>query len=723
MPLYNLQAHNVMTNVIVDAGTDAKIAKFQRRGIVLIDLVSLEPVEVWGDLLSCTGRNSVNISADDHQSSAVQISAFPGTPSGRAHTLERHLTADSSIVPAKQKPVDSSYLSVAHAQPQHHNPKNFGPAATSDIDSDSTPTLPTPQPQFLGQSKRNIFGKLFQTSSNKKLAVLSDASSISASVVSSQPPGELPKTMSKPSFQQKHGSSLSARKPEKTHTRNTSLTAFASPFKSALKNNKPKLSWIAGSSSSSSLNVNNPLDGQGVGLGITSTGVGGVGEKAIPSPNVSASSLAATSEGFESGGVIHNSSSTTPQVLLYPPTHTHQSSPCSAIFQTQLQQLQSRPPVLGIQPTYVSALGSTSLLGPGDIKKSKALMYVWLVKKWLKRSTHHDEHGLSFPNVTSRGGIFSGLSTKGREEEQHVHPDEPGAGIEVRFEWKRGKVRGSGRGRKRRVKSDEVEGGGLGKKRSIATMREWDDFEDPEEYCLERAPTDKSWDSKSGKKRLSSLSAKSGHSTGSGVGELGPEDGTSRRALRQLKSAVVPGLDVSESPERGDGRDGGEDSDPEDSETPWVCTLKINRTVPSFSMSSDFSSRSRKGSGAKEVLKLKVGTLSPMPHHPKVVAMLKVPFPLPDVEVERLNLRRRVPGSIPGQGGVNELGEARRPLSTSQDPTSSESNQADVYKGLEFSAEELKDIVCSTALWLIVRQGTGGVGRINRKGDGWKLRS
>lgn len=28
LPLYNLQAHNVMTNVIVDVGTDPKIAKF-----------------------------------------------------------------------------------------------------------------------------------------------------------------------------------------------------------------------------------------------------------------------------------------------------------------------------------------------------------------------------------------------------------------------------------------------------------------------------------------------------------------------------------------------------------------------------------------------------------------------------------------------------------------------------------------------------------------------
>src|SRR6266576_670183 len=49
VPLYNLQAHNVLPNVIVDAGTDTKIAKFQKRGIELIDLALFEPVEVWPD--------------------------------------------------------------------------------------------------------------------------------------------------------------------------------------------------------------------------------------------------------------------------------------------------------------------------------------------------------------------------------------------------------------------------------------------------------------------------------------------------------------------------------------------------------------------------------------------------------------------------------------------------------------------------------------------------
>lgn len=32
---------------------------------------------------------------------------------------------------------------------------------------------------------------------------------------------------------------------------------------------------------------------------------------------------------------------------------------------------------------------------------------------------------------------------------------------------------------------------------------------------------------------------------------------------------------------------------------------------------------------------------SPTPHHPKVVALFKVPFPLPDVVVDKLQVRRR----------------------------------------------------------------------------------
>ena len=44
-------------------------------------------------------------------------------------------------------------------------------------------------------------------------------------------------------------------------------------------------------------------------------------------------------------------------------------------------------------------------------------------------------------------------------------------------------------------------------------------------------------------------------------------------------------------------------------------------------------------------------------------------------------------------------------------------------EGLVLTAEEIKDVVSSTAMWLVVREGFGGVGRVNRKGDGgWRIR-
>ncbi|KAH9957771.1 hypothetical protein BC827DRAFT_1269966 [Russula dissimulans] len=41
---------------------------------------------------------------------------------------------------------------------------------------------------------------------------------------------------------------------------------------------------------------------------------------------------------------------------------------------------------------------------------------------------------------------------------------------------------------------------------------------------------------------------------------------------------------------------------------------------------------------------------------------------------------------------------------------------------LVLTEEEIKDVVSSTGLWLVVRRDIGGVGRISRKGDGWPMR-
>ncbi|KAH7872512.1 uncharacterized protein C8R40DRAFT_1052374 [Lentinula edodes] len=144
--------------------------------------------------------------------------------------------------------------------------------------------------------------------------------------------------------------------------------------------------------------------------------------------------------------------------------------------------------------------------------------------------------------------------------------------------------------------------------------------------------------------------------------------------------------------------DDGNDSDPEDSETPWTCTLKARHLgVAGLPRSSPSPSTSTP-------IKVKIATLSPMPHHPKVVAMLKVPYPLPDLEVQTMSIRKR-PIGLPGA-----------PLNQRSDPGSP-------AMGLVFRAEEIKDVVCSTGIWVVVREGFGGVGKVSRKGDGWRIRA
>ncbi|TFY55585.1 hypothetical protein EVG20_g9268, partial [Dentipellis fragilis] len=156
IPLYNLQAHNVMTNVIVDAGTDAKVARFMKRGLELIGLAVLEPVEVFGTSSSfairapgpaSSGSARTSIDAQD-----LRVSPRPGE-----HPLPH---AEGPHTPT------SSSLSVSSAGYDH-------------ADSMKTPTGPSisqaaQQQQPTGAKK--IFGKLFKrkdsqapTSSNRNL--------------------------------------------------------------------------------------------------------------------------------------------------------------------------------------------------------------------------------------------------------------------------------------------------------------------------------------------------------------------------------------------------------------------------------------------------------------------------------------------------------------------------------------------------------------------------
>lgn len=193
----------------------------------------------------------------------------------------------------------------------------------------------------------------------------------------------------------------------------------------------------------------------------------------------------------------------------------------------------------------------------------------------------------------------------------------------------------------------------------------------------------------------------SGGELGAGPGRkdkdrLSPEKaGKENNRLSMISHTTSTTDSQSHSPPAEAGNDSGDESDPEDSETPWTCALAVKRIpVPP---PASFPSSGTPSPPADPGIRIKVGTLSPTPHHPKVVSMLKIPYPLPDIEVDRVVVRRRTPNNnmSPGNPGA----------------------------GLVLTAEEIKDVISCTGLWLVVREGFGGVGRVGRKGDGWRLRA
>jgi hypothetical protein len=160
--------------------------------------------------------------------------------------------------------------------------------------------------------------------------------------------------------------------------------------------------------------------------------------------------------------------------------------------------------------------------------------------------------------------------------------------------------------------------------------------------------------------------------------------------------------------------DDGDESEPEDSETPWNCTLILSRVgvEGGGSMSPAAAAAAAAADGpSSHYTRVRVATFSPTPHHPKVVALLKVPFPLPDIIVDRLQVCRRT---------VSAQGIARPSWNVTNGGGGGGGDEPD---GLVLTAEEIKDIVSSTGLWLVVREGIGGVGKVSRKGDGWRIRA
>jgi len=404
-----------------------------------------------------------------------------------------------------------------------------------------------------------------------------------------------------------------------------------------------------------------------------------------------------------------------------------------------------QPTVLGIQPT----LDATSYPPQG-----RPSAYVWTVTKWLKGSPE----GL-LGNVK---GIFNGDKSIRDEPMGELERQ-----VEVRFEWTRSERGGKKKSRRAGTDGTEITVGlavGAGSKN--ASRR------NSVALTNSNNPSVDSLRDKEKKVRRSSVV----EGVQAGLRLIPKRSMESARSKSSKRpGSITTNTTASETGEGDDevsrSREGdGEESDPEDSEVPWTCTLHVVKkptgaplspttNTPSGSRFSQRSGQQRNLSGSltpgpttpqqqqqqalgvqptqpqiasllqgpppPQQIKLKVATVSPTPHHPKVVSLLKIPFPLPDIEVSSVNVRKRIVTPVgiarPVETYSSTVGNGTGNLnmqSFSLNGTGSKPKDT----GLVLTAEEIKDVVASTALWLVVREAMGGVGRGKRKGDGWKLR-
>ncbi|GJJ14029.1 hypothetical protein Clacol_008286 [Clathrus columnatus] len=348
------------------------------------------------------------------------------------------------------------------------------------------------------------------------------------------------------------------------------------------------------------------------------------------------------------------------------------------------------PAVLGLTPMLSS---------PVNQPIGRCFKHVWVLRRWLKTD---NDNGLT--GIIRKVGREASMYGVGRVGEQ-------GADWIIRFEWSRSKSKQE-KAASRSAKRESMDAS-LSRRRSQTHSRRSSALVNPEEAAAASSSNS------SPKNKLDSLRMSRPEENTDGL-DVQP----SKRSASHSRP-TTPSANHSEEDSPGD-HDKDYESDPEDSETPWVCYLVItpasseDTTTPlkkglghTRSRSQDVSSIGRSDtrpigfpqtSVPPTPLKIKVATLSPAPHHPKVVCQLRVTFPLPDVEVERGAMKKRV--LLPD-------GSTRSTLS----PDRINSPQA-----LTLSAEEIKDVICCTAFWVVVREAIGGVGKVNRKGDGFRLR-
>ncbi|KAF5345988.1 hypothetical protein D9757_014361 [Collybiopsis confluens] len=679
IPLYNLQAHNVMTNTIVDAGTDAKIAKFTRKGLEMIDLAIMEIVEVWPAPSGVTtsnngnGTGSARASLDEGPRAHNRLSAISNSHLRPQQNSSRPTTPEPERFTPGSSVVSVSSAGLSSMADEYHPPPEALPIA----------------PIGLPPTKKNLFGKFF-----KKKDVFPSPDRTPTLPFTSVTPAS-------PNY---------PKSPIKTPTPTNSHFVVPSPSPTSRHSRNSSANFGKRGSSAS---PSRPSTSESAGLGIR-----GLMKQIRPSsvhldPNdvhrhdyAYDEDLGLKPDGLTAVSTTSSRISTASRMsnTLEPPPMSTGGSTTTAPNTVIL------PATLGIQPTLSSpggpaALGAFSNFSSSGYPPPKSLgfgrgpaLYVWVVRKWIKTA-----EGTSGPGLF--GGMRDVLGSMGANTNGsglHLHSPTGGGGgrntqnsvaapaslseIEVRVEWKRGKKSKSSKKNAKvgKNREGEEEEGASTTSRDVSRTR-----------SLKRQST------------VASQSSPTGSNTSLPVSEATTDSATAARKKKNRLSTGSklsmstddPDVTLTNATKFGRGRsksqyveeDDGNDSDPEDSETPWTCTLKIRRLASPYS------------SPLPTPIKVKTATLSPTPHHPKVVAMLKVPYPLPDVEIQTLSLKKRPVGP---PGGA---------------PTPADS--ASTMVGLALRAEEIKDMVCSTGLWVVVREGFGGVGKVSRKGDGWRIRA
>lgn len=287
--------------------------------------------------------------------------------------------------------------------------------------------------------------------------------------------------------------------------------------------------------------------------------------------------------------------------------------------QSEIKSAKESMVSMGAQPNGINIDTPQLIVGGGlrgDYRRTEG--YYWTVRKWNRRNAQEDvEEGEAQSwhkeagNNPILNSVWKRFNIVNRMGGQEMHP--PCRDVPVRFEWTRSTDH---------RKSSAVSSGhgkastdGNGVKSRLGNMPR---------SSFSRPSTD----------------VKNGDA-------LKPPKSTSRpSSVYSNMSASRRSVDAgSQAGSHIGSVEDGEMSDPEDSETVWACHLVLGPTT-----------------------RIPIGSLTPTPHHPKLVGQLTIPFPLPDLS----------------QSGLGT-------------------------DGAGLTREELKDIISVTCLFVVIREGFGGL--------------